>query len=55
MRTACMALVLLWTRNSEPARFGGKLDIDLVPQTRVVTHTRTLHALAGVMLHFSLE
>jgi hypothetical protein len=33
----------------------GKLDIDLVPQTRVVTHTRTLHALAGVTLHFSLE
>ncbi|HVY80732.1 MAG TPA: hypothetical protein VG994_07105 [Steroidobacteraceae bacterium] len=29
----------------------GKLDIDLVPQTRIVTHTRTLHALAGVTLH----
>ena len=33
----------------------GKLDIDLVPQTRLVTHTRTLHALAGVALHFSLQ
>jgi hypothetical protein len=33
----------------------GKLDVDLVPQTRIVTHTRTLHALAGVTLHFSLE
>ncbi|HVY80557.1 MAG TPA: hypothetical protein VG994_06195 [Steroidobacteraceae bacterium] len=29
----------------------GKLDIDLVPQTGIVTHTRTLHALAGVTLH----
>jgi len=33
----------------------GKLDIDLVSQTRVITHTRTLHALAGMTLHFSLE
>lgn len=31
----------------------GKLDIDLAPATRLVTHTRTVHALAGVTLHFS--
>lgn len=31
----------------------GKLDIDLAPQTRLVTHTHTLHALTGISLHFS--
>lgn len=30
----------------------GKLDIDLDPATRAETTTRTLHALAGVSLHF---